>query len=112
MTKNVFEMVHAMVNGQPVADMETLRAAVNEEYDKMNKKREANRNAYDTAKEVAFNYLCDVPMTVKELFAAGEGHWPEGFTAAKVQYAMLHYWNDLVVKHDNGKGPYTYTVKA
>lgn len=111
MTKNVFEMVHAMVNGQPV-DMNALRAAVNEEYEKMTAKQNANRTAYDMAKEVAFNYLCDVPMTIKELFAAGEGHWPDKFTAAKVQYAMLHYWNDLVVKHDNGKGPYTYTVKA
>lgn len=112
MKKNVFEMVVALVNGQPVADMDTLRTEINAEWERMAAKRDANRNAYDMAKEVAFNYLCDVPMTIKELFAAGEGHWPDGFTAAKVQYAMLHYWNDLVVKHENGKGPYTYTVKA
>lgn len=111
MKKNVFEMVVAMVNGQPVADMDTLRNEINAEYERMNAKRNANKSAYDTAKDVAFNILCDKPMTVKEVFAAGEGQWPDGFTSAKVQYAFLHYWNDEIVKHDNGKSAYTYTVK-
>lgn len=111
MKKNVFEMVVAMVNGQPVADMDTLRAEINAEYERMNTKRQANKSAYDAAKDVAFGILCDKPMTVKEIFAAGEGQWPEGFTAAKVQYAILHYWNDEVVKIDNGKAPFTYQVK-
>ena len=111
MKKNVFEMVVAMVNGREVADMDTLRNEINAEYERMNAKRQANKDAYDTAKGVAFGILCDKPMTVKEIFAAGEGQWPDGFTAAKVQYAILHYWNDEVVKHDNGKSAYTYTVK-
>ena len=111
MKKNVFEMVVAMVNGQPVADMETLRNEINAEYERMNAKRKANKDAYDAAKDVVFGILCDKPMTVKEIYSAGEGLWPDGFTSAKVQYAILHYWNDEVVKHDNGKSAYTYTVK-
>lgn len=111
MKKNVFEMVVAMVNGQPVADMDTLRNEVNAEYERMNAKRQANKDAYDTAKGVAFGILCDKPMTVKEIFAAGEGQWPDGFTASKIQYALLHYWADEVNKIDNGKAPFTYQVK-
>lgn len=111
MKKNVFEMVVALVNGQTVADMDTLRAEVNAEWERANAKRNANKGAYDMAKDVAFGILSDKPMTVKEIFAAGEGEWPQGFTAAKVQYALLHYWNDEVVKHDNGKSAFTYTVK-
>lgn len=110
MKKNVFEMVVAMVNGQPVADMDTLRNEVNAEYERLTAKSRANKSAYDAAKDVAFNVLSDTPMTAKEIFAAGEGQWPDGFTANKVGYAMLHYWNSEVTKHDNGKNPYTYTI--
>lgn len=110
MKKNVFEMVVAMVNGQPVADMDTLRNEVNAEWERTNAKRMANKSAYDAAKDIAFSILCDKPMTVKEIFAASD-EWPDGFSASKVQYAFLHYWNDEIVKHDNGKSAYTYTVK-
>ena len=111
MKKNVFEMVVAMVNGREVADMDTLRAEVNAEWERVNAKAQANRTAYDEAKEIAFTILSSVPKTVKEIFAAGGDRWPQGFTANKVQYALLHYWNDEVVKHDNGKSAYTYTRK-
>ena len=111
MKKNVFEMVVAMVNGQSVADMDTLRNEINAEWERMNAKANANKSAYDAAREVAFSILSDEPMTAKALFAAGEGMWPDGFTAAKVQYALLHYWNDSIVKHEVAKGANTYSVK-
>ena len=64
MKKNVFEMVVAMVNGQPVADMDTLRNEINTEYERMNAKRNANKSAYDTAKDVAFGILNDKPISM------------------------------------------------
>ena len=82
MKKNVFEMVVALVNGQPVADMDTLRNEINAEYERMNAKRNANKSVYDTAKDVAFGILCDKPMTVKEVFAAGEGEDDFGLAGA------------------------------
>lgn len=111
MKKSVFEMVVALVNGREVADMDTLREEVNAEWERVNAKANANRTAYDAAKEVAFSILSTIPKTVKEIFAAGGDKWPQGFTANKVQYALLHYWNDEVVKHDNGKSAFTYTRK-
>ena len=110
MKKNVFEMVVAMVNGREVADMDTLRNEVNAEWERMENKRNANRNAYEAAKVVAFGILSDEPMTAKAIFEASD-EWPDGFTANKVGYALRNYWNDEVVKHDNGKSAYTYTVK-
>ena len=111
MKKNVFEMVVAMVNGQPVSDMDILRNEVNAEWERMTAKANANKSAYDMAKETALSILSDVPMTAKALFAAGEGLWPEGFTQAKVQYALIHYWNDVVEKHVVDKGANTYSIK-
>ena len=111
MKKNVLEMVVALVNGQEVADMDTLRMEVNAEWAHMNAKRQANQDTYDAAHEVALEVMRDKEMTVKDIFAAGTGKWPDGFTAAKVQYALLHYWNDEIVKHDNGKAAFTYSLK-
>ena len=44
MKKSVFEMVVAMVNGQQVKDMDTLREEVNAEWARVNAKRDANKS--------------------------------------------------------------------
>lgn len=113
MKRNVFEQVVALVNGQSVADMETLRNEVNAEWERMNAKRKANQDIYGMAKEVVFAVLAaaEKPMTVKEIFLACGDRLPEGFTAAKIQYAVLHYWNAEIEKHDNGKGAFTYSLR-
>ena len=71
MKKSVFEMVVALVNGQSVADMDTLRTEVNAEWEKMQEKANANRTAYADAKEVAFSVMSKEPMTAKDIHAAG-----------------------------------------
>jgi len=110
MKKSTLESIRNYLNGDETIDLSVLREEVNAEYDRLNAKAQANRNAYDVAKEIAFDVMSDKPMTVKEIFAASD-EWSQGFTAAKLQYALLHYWNDEVVKHDNGKNPFTYTAK-
>lgn len=110
MKKSTLESIRNYLNGDETIDLSILREEVNAEYDRLNAKAQANRNAYDVAKEIAFNVMGDKPMTVKEIFAASD-KWPQGFSAAKVQYALLNYWREDVVKHDNGKSAFTYTVK-
>lgn len=110
MKKSVLESIRNYLNGDETVDLSILREEVNAEWARLNAKAEANRSAYDVAHDVAFRIMGETPMTVKEIFAASD-EWPQGFTAAKVQYALLHYWNDEVVKHDNGKSAFTYTVK-
>lgn len=110
MKKNTLEAIRNYLNGDETADLSALREEVNAEWERLNAKATANRNAYDEAKEVAFEVMGETPMTAKEIFAATK-EWPQGFTAAKIQYGLLHYWNDEVVKHDNGKNAFTYSVK-
>ena len=111
MKKNTLEAIRNYLNGDETIDLSVVRDEVNAEWERLNAKRNANRVAYDAAKDVAFGILSETPMTVKEIFAASD-EWPQSFTAAKVQYALLNYWNGEVVKHDNGKSAYTYTVRA
>lgn len=110
MKKNTLEAIRNYLNGDETVDLSVVREEVNAEWERLTAKANANRSAYDEAKEIAFRVMSNAPMTAREIFAASD-EWPEGFTANKVQYALLHYWNDEVVKHDNGKGPFTYTVK-
>ena len=109
MKKNVFEMVVALVNGQPVADMDTLRAEINAEWEKMTEKKQANRDLYDMAHDVLMAALTDKEQTAKELFERNE--WPEGFTQGKLNYALRAMWVDEVNKIDNGRSANTYTRK-
>lgn len=109
MKKNVFEMVVAMVNGQPVADMDTLRNEVNAEYERMNAKRQANQDVYAAAHDVLMGALTDKEQTSKELFEGNE--WPDGFTQGKLNYALRAMWADEVRKVDNGKSANTYARK-
>lgn len=110
MKKNVFEMVVAMVNGQPVADMDTLRNEIHAEWDKMLAKSQAKADAYAQAKEVLCNLLSDVPQTAEQLFE-GSDQWPAGFTVEKIRYGLRALWADNVERHVNGKNPMTYTAK-
>lgn len=111
MKKNTLEAIRNYLNGDDSVDLSVLRNEVNEEWNRLNAKQEKNRNAYEAARELAFELLSDTPMTVKAIFAAGEDRWPEGFTTAKLQYAFLRYWADGIEKHDNGRSAYTYTRK-
>ena len=70
----------------------------------------SNSSAYDEAWEIVKTVLSDgTPRTAKEIFGASE-NYPEDFSAAKVQYGLLHQWKDKVIKHDNGKEAKTYTL--
>ena len=111
MTKNVFMQVVALVNGQTVEDMDALRDAINAELDHMSAKAQGNREMYALAHDVAMSVINDHPMTAKEIFTEGGNDWPDGFTANKLQYALLHYWNDEVNKVDNGKSANTYVKR-
>lgn len=111
MKKSTLNAIYNYLNGDETVDLSVLREEVNAEYERLNAKRDANRIAYDEAKEIAFGVMSDEPMTAKEIFEASD-EWPQGFTANKVGYALRNYWNDEVVKHDNGKSAFTFTMKG
>ena len=112
MKKSVFEQIVNLINDRPVIDIENVRAEINAEWDALVAKSQSKRNVYDIAKPIVFGVLTNSPMTVKEIYESCADTLPEGFTQAKISYALREYWADEVVKHDNGKSPNTYTAKV
>ena len=82
------------------------------EREKGEEKAQANRDLYATAHDVVMNVISDTtPMFVSEIYEACADDLPDNFSKSKIQYALLHYWNDEVVKIENAKGPNQY-IKA
>ena len=81
-------------------EAEQIRAEITAELNKGAEKANANRALYDQAKEIVLSglTLCDKPVTIAELYEDIKDELPEGFTKAKVQYALTHYWENEVVK--------------
>lgn len=71
-------------------------------------KAQANRDLYEAAHEVVMAHLTDKPMTVAELAEACGNELPEGMTKSKIQYALLNYWTEEVVKIENAKSANQY----
>ena len=111
MKKNTINALYNyFVNSDDTIDLSAVVEDIRAEYERTVVKAQAKANAYDAAKPIVFGVMTE-PMTVKEIFAKCENDLPDGFTAHKIQYALLHYWNDEVVKIDNGKSAFTYMVK-
>ena len=112
MKKNTISTLYTyFVKNDTTVNLSTAIEDIRAEYEKSAEKVNAKMTAYEQAKPIVFAAIADAPLTVKDIFAACEDNLPDGFTASKIQYALLHYWNDEVVKIDNGKSPFTYQVK-
>lgn len=111
MKKNtITALYNYFVNDDDTIDVTAVVEDIRAEYERTVAKSQAKSDTYDAAKPIVFGVM-DTPMTVKEIFAKCENDLPDGFTSHKIQYALLNYWSDEVVKIDNGKGPFTYMVK-
>lgn len=108
MKKSTLEALYNYFNGDDTIDLSIVRDEINAEWGRLNEKAQANRNAYDSAKEIAFAILSETPKTARDLYAASD-KWPQGFTVAKLQYALLHYWNDAVSRSEDS--PIVYSMK-
>ena len=107
MKKSTLEAIRNYLNGDDTVDLSILCEEVNAEWNRLNAKREANQDMYAKARDVAFDVLDETPRTVKELFEMST-EWPPGFTQAKLQYALLRYWDGEITKHDTT--PKTYSI--
>lgn len=107
MKKNTMTTIAAYIKNVPELSNEYAELAA--ELAKGEAKAQANRDLYATAREIVLAHLSDTPLTVGELFDVCEDELPEGFSKSKIQYALLNYWKDEVIKHENGKKAFTYT---
>jgi len=107
MKKNTMNTILSLIATIDTPEAEAVRAELTAELSKGAEKAEANRKLYEQAKEIVLSELGDTPVTVAELYEAVEDKLPEGFTKAKVQYALGHYWESEVVKHEGKVNSYT-----
>jgi len=110
MKKVTMNTILSLISSIDTAEAEQVRAELNAELNKGAAKAEANRALYDAAKEVVIGALSETPVTAAELFDEVKDNLPEGFTKAKVQYALTHYWEADVTKIEGS--PNTYAAKA
>ena len=112
MKKNtITALYNYFVKNDDTIDLSAVVEDIRTEYEKSAAKASAKMDAYEQAKPIVLSAIADTALTVKDIFAVCENELPDGFTASKVQYGLLHYWTDEVVKIDNGKAPFTYQVK-
>ena len=107
MKKATMNTILSLIANIDTPEAEQVRAELNAELSKGAEKAQANRELYETAKSIVMDALSDTPVTIAELYAEVEDKLPEGFTKAKVQYALSHYWESDVVKHEGKVNAYT-----
>lgn len=81
-----------------VPEMADARAELVRELNRGAEKAAANRELYENAREVVLSQLqlATNGATLAELVESCGDNLPDGMTKGKVQYALLHYWNDTV----------------
>lgn len=107
MKKTTMNTILSLIATIDTPEAEAVRSELKAELNRGAEKAQANRELYDRAREVVLSELGDTPATVAELYEAVEDKLPAGFTKAKVQYALSHYWEADVVKHEGKVNSYT-----
>lgn len=107
MKKNTMNTILSLIANIDTPEAEEVRSELKAELNKGAEKAQANRELYERAREVVLSELGETPVTVAELYEAVKDSLPEGFTKAKVQYALGHYWETDVVKHEGKVNSYT-----
>lgn len=79
-------------------EMADAREELSRELNRNAEKAAANRELYEAARGVVLEQLGAATngATLAELVESCGDNLPEGFTKGKVQYALLHYWNDAI----------------
>ena len=108
MKKATMNSILSLIASIDTPEAETVRAELKAELNKGAEKAEANRKAYELAKDTVLGALSQTPVTVNELYE--EVKDKVSLSKAKIQYALGHYWESDVVKVAGN--PCTYTIKA
>lgn len=106
MKKNTMITVANYIKNVP--ELANEYAEIMAELAKGEAKAQANRELYSAAHDVVMACLNDKPMTVAEIVEACGNELPEGMTKSKIQYAILNYWNNEIVKIENAKSANQY----
>lgn len=98
MKKATMQTIVNYIDTNAVEELFAVRDELNAELNKGAEKAQANRDLYESAKEVVLENLDQTPVTLGELYEAVEGKLPEGFSKGKLQYAVTRLWTSEIVK--------------
>ena len=96
MKKSTMQSLVSVLENVP--EMADARAELVRELNRGAEKAAANRELYENAREMVLSQLrlATDGATLAELVESCGDNLPDGMTKGKVQYALLHYWNDAV----------------
>jgi len=95
------------IDTNAIAELSEIRDEIASELAKNEAKAQANRDLYAEAKDIVLGALTATPVTIGELYDEIKGELPEGFTKAKVQYAVTRLWKDEVTKTEGKVNTYS-----
>ena len=108
MKNSTIKTIYAILTGANTDEAEKLAVIreLEDDFAKQAEKASAKLDTYEAIHDVVMAHLNDKPMTVAEIFAACESELPDGTTKNKVQYGLLNYWKDEVVKIEGKPNQY------
>ena len=110
MTKSIMKSILTLIANDESAEATEVREALTAELSKGEAKAQANRDLYESAKDVVLGALSETPVTIGELYDEIASRLPDGMTKGKVQYAITRLWADKVTKVEGKVN--AYALKA
>ena len=110
MKKATMTTILSLISSIDTAEAQEVRDELNAELNKGAEKKAQTAEMYEAVKPIVFNELGETPVTISELYEAVAEHLPEGFTKAKLQYAMTRLWKDELTKVEGKVN--SYCLKA
>jgi len=107
MKKSTLVSLIALLNGETIAEPDTIKAELEAELNRGKAKAEANRAIYAAMHDPVMEAIriAASPVTASDI--AKE----TGFSRGKISYALTNYWADEIEADDSGKVK-TYTLKV
>lgn len=98
MKKATMQTIVNYIDTNAVEELFAVRDELNAELNKGAEKAQANRDLYESAKDIVMENLDQTPVTIGELYEAIEDKLPEGFSKGKLQYAVTRLWTAEIAK--------------
>ena len=106
MKKSTLIAMLSVLNGEGVANIDTIRDEIEAELNKGADKRAAKAAEYDAVRDTILGGLSDTPVTIAELYDSIKDELPDGFSRNKVQYAIVNLYKDEVEKISGSPNTY------
>lgn len=110
--KNVYESILAILNNETTTaeEFESVRTFATNQL----KEKAEKRAFYDELKPIVLRVLsqCEEPITCAALdgYVQAEQDCPQGTSRSRIQYGILHYWQEDIETIKNGRNANTYRI--